>query len=291
MSGSIAFVDGALLPRAEATVSIDDAAVRYGAACFETMRATNARVFRLAAHLDRLHAGLEAMGVQPPPAATLEAAVAATLEANALTEARIRLSVSAGRMTGPDLSAAGAPSVVVIADPVSTEPPPPLALAVASIRIDAGRPLAFAKTAQYLGYLLARAEARAAGADDALLLNTRGEVCETSAANLFAVRDGRLLTPPLAAGPLPGVTRSVILEIAAAIGLVAEERSLTPADLATAEEVFVTNSIVGTQPVTSVTDGDRTLWAASAPGAITADLGGEYARLVIAESGGGESNG
>jgi branched-chain amino acid aminotransferase len=287
MTEPIAFVDGALVPRAQASVSVDDAAVRYGAACFETMRATNGRVFRLLAHLERLHAGLEGMGVEAPPAADLERAVSSALEANRLSEARIRLSVSAGRMPGPDLAATAGPSVVVLVDPVGGGAPLPLALAVASVRVDAGRPLAFAKTVQYLSYLLARAEARAIGADDALLLNTTGSVCETSAANLFVVRDGQLMTPALSSGPLPGVTRSVLLDLAASLGPAAVEQAVTLDELTAADELFVTNSVVGTQPVRSVAHGGSVLWQGTAPGPVTARLADEYARLVSRESGGG----
>lgn len=287
MTEPIAFVDGALLPRAQASVSVDDAAVRYGAACFETMRATRRHVFRLHAHLERLRAGLEAMSVAPPPATDLERAVVMTLEANGLPEARIRLSVSAGRMPGPDLAAAEGPSIVVLADPVGGDAPPPLALAVSSVRVDAGRPLAFAKNAQYLPYLLARAEARATGADDALLLNTTGEVCETSAANLVVVRDGQVVTPSLSSGPLPGVTRSVLLELAVTLRRTAIEQAITLDDLAAADEVFVTNSVVGTQPVRSVAHEGSVVWEGAAPGPVTVQLADEYARLVSREAGGG----
>ena len=287
MTDAIAFVDGALVPRAEATVSIDDASVRYGAACFETMRATNGHLFRFAAHLARLCGGLSAMGIEAPSADFLTAAVASTLEANALLDARVRLSVSAGRMLGPDLAIAGPPSVIIVADPMGAEPAAPLTLAVSSFRVDAARPLALAKTTHYLVYLLARAEAREQGADDALLLNADGDVCEAATANLFAVIAGRLVTPALNRGPLPGVTRSVILEIAARIGMPAAERALTADQLAQATEIFTTNSIVGTQPVTSIAQNGEPLWANRSHRQATDRLAAEYALLVASECGGG----
>lgn len=293
MTELIAFVDGELVPRQRATVSIDDAAFRYGAACFETMRATNGDVFRLNAHLERLRAGLEAMHVSPPSVATLTAAVDTALEANRLREARVRLSVSPGRLPGPDLAAAVTPSIVVAVDPISDggAPPQALCLAVSSFRVDAGRPLAAAKTAQYLVYLLARAEARDGRADDALLLNTKGEVCEASAANLFAVLDNRLVTPLLSSGPLAGVTRAVVLELAAHLGLIAEERELRLERLAASTELFVTNSVVGAQPVRSVIQDGSTLWSGDAPGPITARVADEYAQLVMAEQREGATDG
>lgn len=287
MDSERAFVNGELLPRSQATVSIDDASVRYGAACFETMRATNGRVFRLAAHLDRLRAGLQAMRVTPPSAESLTAAVTTTLEANQLTEARVRLSVSAGPMPGPNLTEAGPPTTIVVTDPVpdamSDAAPSPVALAISSLRVDPGRPLAAAKTAQYLIYLLARAEARDAGADDALLLDPSGDVCETAIANLFAVIDGRLVTPALTSGPLPGVTRSVLLEIADRERLPVEQRALPLEQLTRATEVFLTNSIVGVQPVSSIARDGETLWRPDAAPEVTPRLAESYAGVLAAE--------
>ena len=239
-----AWLDGRVVPREEARVSVDDFAVRYGAACFETMLARNGAVFRLDAHLDRLLQGLRGMGVAPPEAHELAAAVEAALAANWLLDASVRLTVTAGHGHAPDLAVAAMPSVVVTVDEL---PPAPRAraLRVASTRVDEGRPLAFAKTAQFLPYLLARAEARAAGADDALLLNHAGHVVEAATANIFVLLDGRLVTPPLSDGPLPGITRDVVIEVAAGLGIPGAERSLTVAELADAGAILLTSSVAG----------------------------------------------
>jgi branched-chain amino acid aminotransferase len=156
---------------------------------------------------------------------------------------------------------------------------------VASMRLDAGRPLARAKHANYLVSLLALAEARAAGCDEALLLNHAGHLAEGATSNVFAVVDGVLVTPPLADGPLPGVTREVVMECAGHVGLRVEERSLVVEGLAAADEVFLTNSVVGIRPVLAILDG----WeAAQAPGAVTSMLMDRYAELVREECGVGE---
>ncbi|MDA0301932.1 MAG: aminotransferase class IV [Chloroflexi bacterium] len=246
-----AWVDGAVVPRDEARVSIDDFAVRYGAACFETMLARGGRVFRLDAYLDRLEAGLRGMGVTPPARAELAHAIAETLAANALTEASVRLAVTAGRGPAPDLARAATPGVIVTADPV---PPPalPPRLRVVATRVDARRPLAGAKTAQFLPYLLARAEARATGADDALLLNHEGAVVEAATANIFLLRAGGLETPPLVDGPLPGVTRAAVIEVARGLGIPVVERTLTLHDVALAEAVLLTSSVAGIVAAASV---------------------------------------
>jgi len=289
MTAPVAWVNGALTPRAEATVSIDDAAVKYGAAVFETMRAHRGRIFRWARHLARLTAGLAAIGVDPPPEARLAAAVEATLRANALTEARVRLSVSAGTLSTPNLAIATAPTVVITADPLSEAAPPPVHLRVASLRVDEARPAPFAKTAQYLVYLLARAEARRAGAGDALLLNHRNEVCEAATANFFALIDGVLVTPPPDAGPVLGVARGVLLELATIAALPAAERPLTLDELATASELCLTNSIIGVHPVSRVDAEDgETIWTApEGESGVTSSLAIAYALAVDRECGEG----
>jgi len=235
--------------------------------------------------VDRLQRGLVGMRVDSPSEAALAAAVEATLRANGLTEARVRLSVSAGRMATPDLATAGPPSVVVTADAMGGEAVAAVRLRVSSIRVDEGRPLGFAKTAQYLVYLLARAEARAAGVDDALLLNGRGDVCEAATANVFAVMGGRLVTPSTESGPVVGVARSVVLELAVGRGLAVEERVLELAELKAADELFLTNSIVGAQPVVQVDDeGGQRLWRSSeGSGEVTEVLREAYALAVKRE--------
>ena len=281
----LVWLDGTIVPRAEARVSVDDFAVRYGAACFETMLALNGIVFHMEAHLARLTAGLRAMGVTPPDEHDLASAVESTLAANWMLSASVRLTVTAGRGHAPDLDAAREPSVVVTVDEL---PPAPLArrLRVVSTRIDAARPLREAKTAQFLPYLLARAEARAAGADDALLLNHAGVVVEAATANIFAILDGVLVTPPLSDGPLPGITRADVLELSIDLGVRAEERSISPAELATAEAILLTSSVSGIVAAASLEGGPPASapldWRApSRVPRLATDLAEAYAALVM----------
>ena len=284
------WLDGSLRPREAATVSIDDLGFLYGAGCFETMRAFGGVVFRLDRHLARLASGLAALGIAAPSPRELERAIAATLDANALVEARIRLTVSAGRGIGrPDLSQAGPPTVLVVAEP----PPPnpaPARLILSAQRADPHRPLASAKTTNYLASLLALSEARAAGADDALLLGGAddgsgaggGDIVEAATANVFAVVDDALLTPTLASGPLPGVTREAVLECAANLGVRVVERPLPRAMIARASEVFLTSSIVGIRPVASI-EGWWDAAGNAVPGPRTQALVAAYVVLVARE--------
>lgn len=279
---SLVWLDGSLVPREEARVSVDDLGFLYGAACFETLRAFNGVVFRLDRHFDRLEAGLATLEVEAPARELLRRAIDDTLAANDLRDARIRLTVTAGRGVGrPDLRATSGPTVLVAAEPAPADPAP-ARLLIASTRIDEGRSLAHAKTANYLLSLVALNAARAAGCDEALLLNRLGNVAEGATSNLFAVVAGVLLTPPLSDGPLPGVAREVVLGAAHRRGIPAEERSLTLADLDIAAELFLTNSVVGIRPVASILE----RWSSTAlPGPLTAALHREYQRLVRLECG------
>jgi branched-chain amino acid aminotransferase len=280
--GGLVWLNGQLRRRAEARISIDDFGFLYGAACFETMRAFGGVVFRLDRHLARLLGGLDALGVNAPAPEVLGDAVRATLGANALREARVRLTVSPGVGVGRlDVSSGLAPTVLVVAEPAPPDPMP-ARLVIASQRVDAARPLAHAKTANYLTSIIALAEARTAGGDDALLLGPNGEAVEAATANLFVVARGELVTPPLAAGPLPGITREAVLECAGAMGISCGERRIDRALLSAAEEVFVTNSIVGLRPVASVIG----WWTGGeVPGAITSALTRAYTELVRQECG------
>ncbi|MFA7296849.1 MAG: aminotransferase class IV [Dehalococcoidia bacterium] len=285
---SLAWVDGALVERERASVSIDDLGFLYGAGCFETMLAVDGVVFRMEAHWARLERGFTALGIDAPLRATLRAAVEATLTANGLGaggrgDARIRVTATPGRGVGrPDLRSAQGPTVIVVVED-APPPPSPARIVVASQRVDPARPLATAKATSYLVSLLALSEARAAGGDEALLLDPAGYVAEAATSNVFVVRGGAVTTPPLASGALPGVTREAVIAAARGAGIEVREAAIARADLDAADEVFVTNSIVGVRAAASVAP----WWAAggSLPGAVTTAVAAAYEALVRAERG------
>jgi len=284
VNAEVAWVDGALVPRAEARVSIDDFGFRYGLACFETMLAQNGKVFRLSEHLDRLEASLKLFHTEAPTRTILRRAITATLKANGLTEAAVRLTVSPGTGTRPALPATGAPVLVVTTDPIGARHPR-RKLWVSTVRLDASRPWRGAKVAQFAPYLLARAEAEERAVDDALLLDQRGHIVEAATANAFFVVGGVLVTPPLADGPLPGVTRAAVLEVAKSLGIATREATVTLHDLERAESAFLTSSVVGIASVRSIgweDGGKRHLWQPRGDGALHDRLSEAYATLVEA---------
>ena len=147
-------------------------------------------------------------------------------------------------------------------------------LILARVRTNADSPLPRHKTANFLLYCLARQEARDAKASDAILLNQHGQVCETSVANVFCVRDGGLVTPPVHCGLLPGITRANVLHIARGQGMPVEEKPVQAGDLLECDEVFLTNTLIEIGPVRRV-DGRRI--GAGAPGPVTGGLMAAYA--------------
>lgn len=226
-------------------ISPMDRGFLLGDGLFETMAVRAGRVRRLDAHMARLAHGAEVIGLDLP-ALDLPAVFAETLQANGLEEAVLRLTVTRGAGPRGILPPAETrPSVLVSAAPL----PPPTAPArciVASVtRRNEHSPLARVKSLAYLDNILARREAAARGADEAILLNTAGRVAEASIANLFVVQGGRLATPPLEEGVLAGTMRAAVLALGG------EERALEISDLIAAEEVFLTSSL-GIRPVAAI---------------------------------------
>jgi branched-chain amino acid aminotransferase len=247
----IVFLNGQFVPEAEATVSVFDRSFLYGDGLFETMRVSQGKPFRWWAHMERLRKGGDFIGLKIPFACkALEKFARELIAKNQLPEALLRVTVSRG--VGPrGYSPKGAdkPIVVMTLHPLPAAPAsgalPKWKLHTASFRLPAGEKLAHFKTANKLAQILARAEADAAGADEALLCNTEGFVVEGASSNLFWVEGDTVCTPPLASGILAGVTRAVTLELCAQLGLPHAERQITPDGLRGAAAVFLTLSSLG----------------------------------------------
>ena len=277
-----------LVPEAEAVISVSDRGFLYGDGVFETMRAYGRRVFQLDAHLDRLSASAAALSIRlPRTASQIRGDIGRVLDTNALDDAVVRITVSRGRgRRGAGVAGADTPTYVLVADmlppDLHTKQTAGIRLGVTTLRRVPDDVLpAAAKHTNYLNSILAVEEVARAGADEALLLNAGLHVAECATANIFCLRRGRLWTPPSGAGILSGVTRAVVLDLAAHAGLPVEESLFGLDAIHDADEVFVTNSVVGLCPVRAV---DTTAYAV--PGATTQHLATRYAARVRADTGG-----
>ncbi len=280
-------VGGRLVPRAEARVSVFDSVVQGGDACWEGLRVYDGRVFRLGAHLQRLFASARALAFERvPPADEVRGALFACLRANGMRDGvHVRLTLTRGEKVTSGMSPRwnrGPCTLIVLPEwkaPVFGGRG--LALVTSSVRRNPPQCLdSRIHHANLLNNILARIEADAAGADDAIMLDLAGHVAETSACNLFHVARGELHTPALGAC-LPGITRATVLDLARGAGLAAHERGIPPAELVAADEVFTTGTMGELAHVVRI-DG-RAVGGGDGPGPVTRRLQGLFADGVRRE--------
>jgi len=270
---TVVWVNGALLASAGPSVRADDAGLLFGRGVYDTFRARNGRVFRLEAHVARITAGAKVVGIAMP-SLDAEAVVNELCERCGLEDARVRMTLTAG-------PAGGAPTLVIQAR-AATDYEAELyengmSALISPVRRNETSPLAGVKSLNCLDNIMSREWAQAQGADTALLLNTRGALAEASTANVFVVRDGGLVTPPVRDGALPGVTRSAVLELAREAGMRSEERSLSPEELFGAEEAFLTGAVMGVMPLVRA---DGRAIGDGKPGPVTRRVRGLYEGAV-----------
>jgi len=256
--GELMYVSGRYVAAAEATVSASDAGLLLGAGLFETLRIYGGRTFRLAAHLARLRASGQVMRIFVRETDDeIAAIIARLLEANGLGDARVRLTATRGPLD-PHLEDDAAPraTLIVAAGPMTHYPKEfydqGASVIVSDIKANETDPTSVHKTTSYARNLLALREAHRVHAAEALLFNTRNRLAEGTLSNVFIVKGGRLATPPVEDGALPGIARAVVLEAAAEAGIPAEQRSLVIRDLLDADEVFLTNSVMEVMPVVRI---------------------------------------
>ena len=284
----IIYLNGRLIPRSKAKLSPFDHGFLYGYGLFETMRAYQGHIFRLDHHLTRLRRSAQSLGLTHSilnvveGKQSLEAACTKTLEANKLKDARLRLTVSAGEgdMT-PDPNTCSSPTVLVTARNLVPLPPGKyesgFKAALSPLRRNSQSPLSRLKSTCYMENILARMQAKAMGCDEAILLNEQGYLAEGSITNIFLVSKGKLITPSLESGVLPGITREAVLEIARVSNIKTQERQVELQELIEAEEAFVTNSILELMPLTWF---DGKPISTGKPGQLTRELIAAYRKLV-----------
>ncbi len=244
------FLNGQFVPEERAFVSVFDRGFLYGDGLFETVPIYNGKPFRWTQHLERLRRGADFLKIPLPYSYDSLREFASQLIANnQMPQSLLRLTLSRGVGTrGYSPKGAERPSLVMSLHPAPVREPQAVSrwrLVTSSFRLPATERLAQFKTCNKLPQILARAEADAANADEALLLNTDGYVVEASSSNLFWIEGDAVRTPPLAGGILPGVTRSVVLEICQGLGLEVREAAVFPEDLRGAQGLFLSLSSMG----------------------------------------------
>lgn len=243
------FLNGQFVPEEQAVVSVFDRGFLYGDGLFETLRVMNGVPLDWAGHWQRLTTGAETLKLKVPFASDFLRTQARELSRlNQLPEAILRLTLSRGvGQRGYSPRGADKPTLVMSLHPAPELGPqtPQWKLHTASLRVPAGDAFSGCKSANKLLHVLARAEAEAAGADDALLLNPRGEVAEATSANLFWIEDGVLHTPRLSSGALPGIVRAWVMDWAADCKCPCLETCATAERLTKAGGSFLTLSSLG----------------------------------------------
>ena len=248
----LAFLNGQFVPDAQAAVPVNDRGFMYGDGLFETLRVVNGRPFRAAEHLDRMARGADFLKIKSPfTPDELKAFAGQIIEKNQMREAILRVVLTRGPgERGYTPHASGRPTVAMTLHPAPPlDPPAQWKLVTSSYRVPAPDPLAAFKTLNKLAHIMARIEAVERGGDEALLLNTDGEVVEAASGNVFWISRNRVCTVPDKCGALPGITRAVALEICSASGLQTNQRIIKPEALQQAEGIFVTQSVFGVVPV------------------------------------------
>jgi aminodeoxychorismate lyase len=250
------WINGRFVPSESARVSVFDRSFLYGDGLFETIGVRNGRPAFWNAHWERFTRGAEFLGIRIGTGSMeLRAAAQGLISSNGVSRGVLRITLSRGcGPRGYSPRGANEPQLVMAAFP-GTGPqtaPHRLRMATASFRLGIEDPLTRVKSASKLLNVLARAEAEAAGADEALLLNTAGRIAEAGSGNLFWIAGDRLRTPSLQEGALPGIARGILLEIAPSLGLRPEETAAFPDTLATADAVGISNSTQGVAEVVSL---------------------------------------
>ncbi|HZR21806.1 MAG TPA: branched-chain-amino-acid transaminase [Verrucomicrobiae bacterium] len=278
------YINGKYRDEAEATISVFDHGLLYGDGIFEGIRAYNGRVFKLKEHIDRLFYSAKAILLQIPMGhAEVMKAVVDTCRQNEVRDGYIRLVVTRGAGTlGLNPNRCKNPCVIIIAGKIQLYPAELYQKGMDIITVPTVRNLHSAlnpaiKSLNYLNNILAKIEANNAGCEEAIMLNGQGFVAECTGDNLFIVKENRLLTPPLTAGALYGITRRVVLDLATELGLAAAETDLTRYDLFNADECFLTGTGAELVPVVRI---DGRVIGNGNPGPITGRLVDQYRTLT-----------
>lgn len=278
------FIDGKFYSEANAKISVFDHGLLYGDGIFEGIRFYNGRVFRLEEHLERLWDSARSICLEIPMSMReITEALLETIRQNELRDGYIRLLVTRGiGNLGLNPAQCKRPSVIIIASTIALYSPETYqkgltVVTCATRRTNPGALNPAVKSLNYLNNVMARIEANLAGADEALMLNDAGNVAECTADNIFIVKRGQIFTPPIAAGALRGITRLVVFEIAAELGIKVTETDITRHDVFIADECFLTGTAAEIIPVIKA---DGRLIGNGKPGSISTRMVARFRQLT-----------
>ena len=270
------YIDGQYYDKEDAKISVYDHGLLYGDGVFEGMRSYGGKIFRLPQHLDRLWNSAKAICLQIPLSKEeMDDAVNTTLKLNGINDGYIRLVVTRGAgELGIDPNKCDNPQVIIITDYITLYPEEfyKNGLEIVTVATIRNHPAALnprIKSLNYLNNVLAKIEGLQAGCVEALMLNHNGEVAECTGDNFFLVTNNEVLTPPIDAGILEGITRDFAIELAREAGLTVHETTLTRHDVYIADECFLTGSAAEIIPVVRV---DSRVIGDGKPGPVTRDL-------------------
>lgn len=278
------YIDGEYYDKENAKISVFDHGLLYGDGVFEGIRVYHKRVFKLKEHIERLFYSAKAILLTIPM--TQEALCQAVVEAcrtNGLDNGYIRLIVTRGAGSlGLSPNSCKKPSVIIIANEIQLYPKEFYEQGMEIITAATSRNFVNAvnpaiKSLNYLNNILAKIEASNAGCEEAIMLNSDGFVAECTGDNVFILHQGKIFTPPLAAGALYGITRNTVIDLARQEGFTVEEKNLTRYDLFIADECFLTGSGAEIVPVVMI---DKRVIGEGKPGKVTRQLEEKYHELT-----------
>jgi len=280
------YIDGKFYDERDAKISVFDHGLLYGDGIFEGIRAYHGLVFRLKEHIDRLFCSAKSILLKVPLSrAALTEAVLESCRKNKIQDGYIRLVITRGVGTlGLNPKRCKKPSVIIIVGKIQLFPAELYDRGMEIITVPTVRNLHSAlnpaiKSLNYLNNILAKIEANNAGCEEAVMLNSEGFVSECTGDNIFILKAGKLMTPPLFAGALYGITRQVVMEMATQSGIPVSEPNLTRYDLFNADECFVTGTGAEIVPVVKI-DGREI--GTGKPGTVTKQLVTQYRALTKA---------
>lgn len=253
----LAFLNGKFVPEEQATVSIFDRGFCLGDGLFEAVSVYNGKIFLWQKHFERFQTGADFLKIKLPfSREVIRDFAEKLLRENQMLDCILRIQLSRGTgLRGYSIKGADSPTFVMSLHPrrkISS----PAKIIISSGRIPANDPLAKFKACNKLPHILARMEADERGADEALLLNTDGNIAEATNANLFWIENETVFTPPLESGALPGVTRGVVLEICDELKISSAEKNIAPDSLTKMDGAFLTSVAVEIREVIRIDEHD-----------------------------------